>query len=68
MNHKDLTYLIKLAKKNRLKYLQWGDVRFEFLEDMKKTEQGEIRVGAQMPSDDEMLYYSSDSAVQVPKN
>lgn len=61
--------LILLAKKYGLKTLKTDKVSFEFLSEVIKVEgDGYIPVtGEKMPSDDEMLYYSADSPIQVPK-
>lgn len=64
--------LLKLAKKHKLKSLTVNGVSFIFRDPTSRSRavtQGEItNTGEQMPSDEDMLFYSSDSAIQVPKS
>lgn len=76
MDLKDIEPLLKLAKKHKLKRLVINGVEFEFRDPstrhkdktIREVTQGPIPIhGEQMPSDDEMMFYSSESAIQPPK-
>lgn len=71
--HMDLTSLentIKLAKKYKLRSLSVEDVSFEFRDPIpRKTTRAATQkeipvVGEKMPSDEEMLFASSDSLIE----
>jgi hypothetical protein len=72
MDIKDIETLLKLAKKHKLQRFEANGVSFEFKhpssrKHVSRETQGEVPIhGEQMPSDDEMLFYSADSPIQVP--
>ncbi len=64
---------IKLAKKHKLESMTIGDISFSLREPTKRLHtravtQGEIALQGGMPSDEDMLFYSAESAIQVPKS
>lgn len=73
MDLKDIEGFIKLAKKHKLKHFTIDNISFEMRDPIKRqtsrgVTQKDIPVyGERMPSDDEMLYYSADSPIQIPK-
>lgn len=56
--------LIKFAKSHGISRLSYNGLEFEFAPSIPQSVLGE---GENMPSDDEMMYYSADSPIQVPK-
>lgn len=67
MTIKELEEYIKLAKKHKLKTMHIGEIAFELRSPMPRgprgVTQGEIKMEGQMPSDEDMLFYSSESAI-----
>lgn len=74
MTIKDLENHIKLAKKHKLQSMTIGQISFILREPVRRMNiravtQGEIPItGNRMPSDEEMLFYSSVPAIQNPKS
>lgn len=73
MNLKDIEGYIKLAKKHKLKHFTVDNISFELRDPIKRNvsrgvTQKEINVIGGMPSDSDMLYYSADSPIQIPKS
>lgn len=72
MDLKQVESLLKLAKKHKLLSLKVDGIEFVFRGPTSRSRavtQGEIPItGDPMPSDEDMLYWSSDSAIQVPKS
>ena len=75
---KDFKALLKLAKENGVTRLRCGTIEFDLrqewvpaviknYEDPKPIQTEIPIVGETMPADDEMLFYSSDSAIQAQK-
>ena len=71
MDLKQLDSILKLAKKHKLKSLTVEGISFEFRDPSKRQSlravtQGEVQLlGENMPSDEDMLYYSSEPAIQT---
>lgn len=65
----ELEQHIKLAKKHKLAKMTIGDISFELRDPVKRNTVREVThneipiVGERMPSDDQMLFYSSESAI-----
>ncbi len=66
-----LEALIKLARRYKLKSMTVDTISFEFEQKAPKTrirQPKEVPIlGDKMPADDDMLFYSSDSPIQVDK-
>lgn len=66
MTHKELTKLVRFARKQGLKFLKCGEVEFEFsnpsqvrVRAQKGTAGEPLKSDEKMPTDDEMLFRSS---------
>lgn len=70
----ELESYIKLAKKHKLKSMHIGDIHFELREPTKRkagraaTPNHIPILGEQMPSDDEMLFYSVPGINPLPNS
>lgn len=79
MNAAELKKILQIARKFNLKSLKIDSVEIHFRPNVSRETKkvspleginlSEFKTtGERMPSDDEMLYYSADSPIQVPKS